>query len=50
MKSDNVDYKKLYYLLMNAVEDTINDLIEVQRRCEELYLLAGDEKEQRIEK
>lgn len=42
-KEDRVDYKPLYLKTFNAIEDTINHLIEIQRECEELYLQATEE-------
>lgn len=34
----NVDYKKMYLTMMNAVERAMEMLIEAQRTCEELYI------------
>lgn len=41
----NVDYEKLYHIMMNASEDAMRILIEAQRKCEELYLEAGEAEE-----
>ena len=32
------DYKKMYYHLFNKITDMIDDLQEVQKQAEELYL------------
>ena len=37
------DYEEMYLTLMRATEQAIRLLIEAQRRCEEIYLSAGEE-------
>ena len=39
------DYKKMYLTLLSATEKAINDLIAVQRTCEELYILSEEAEE-----
>lgn len=39
------DYKEMYLKLFNAAEKAINDLIAVQRECEEIYLSDGEDEE-----
>lgn len=31
------NYKKMYFTLLNAMEDTISILIAAQQKCEDLY-------------
>jgi len=38
-----IDYKALYLKLMNETEKAIQQLIEAQRTCEEMYLKMEDE-------
>lgn len=38
-----VDYKKLNLRMMNAAEEAIRTLIEVQWECEEMYTGAVDQ-------
>ena len=40
-----IDYKVLYLKLMNETEKAIQQLIEAQRDCEEMYLKMEDENE-----
>ena len=42
-------YKEMYLKMMRATEKAMNILIEAQRECEEMYLAAGDEEEQKQE-
>lgn len=37
------DYKKMYLALFNATEAAVNDLIEAQKKCEELYIADSEE-------
>ena len=39
------DYKKMYLTLLNATEKAINELIEAQKACEEIYITSSDEEE-----
>ena len=32
------DYKKLYYILFNAITDAIKILLEAQQKVEEIYI------------
>jgi hypothetical protein len=36
----NVDYKKMYFKMVSAMEDAIELLIKAQQDCEELYISA----------
>ncbi len=36
------DYKEMYLKLFRATERAINELIEAQRECEEMYLDATE--------
>lgn len=40
-----VDYKKMYYQLLNATESAIRILIEAQQACEEMYISVEDDTE-----
>ena len=44
----DIDYKKMYHIMMNAAEKAINILIAAQQECEEIYLSAGDDKETKV--
>lgn len=37
------DYRKMYLTLFDATEKTVNDLIEAQKKCEELYIADSEE-------
>ena len=39
------DYKKMYLTLLDATEKAINELIEAQRACEEIYIRSSEEDE-----
>lgn len=39
-----VDYKEMYLEMVRETEKAINILINVQRRCEEMYIAAEDPK------
>jgi len=39
-----MDYKEMYYVLMDATERAIEILIEAQRKCEEMYMEAEEPK------
>ena len=32
------DYKEMYYTLFRATEKAINELIEAQRKCEDMFM------------
>lgn len=36
------NYKEMYEVMVRASEKAMNILIEAQRKCEEMYLAAGD--------
>lgn len=36
------DYKKMYNQLFNKITDVINDLQEIQKKTEELYIESND--------
>ena len=37
------DYEKMYFALMATVSDAIDDLIKIQRECEEMYIASGED-------
>jgi len=37
------DYEKMYFALMAKVADAIDLLVEIQRKCEEMYISSGDD-------
>ena len=39
------DYKKMYFELFNKITDIIEELKEVQKEAEEMYMNAGDNEE-----
>ena len=39
------DYKKMYFELMAKVSDIIDALVEIQQKCEEMYIDCEDEEE-----
>ena len=39
------DYKEMYLSLFRATEKAINILIEAQNKCEDMYIEAEDEEE-----
>ena len=41
------DYKEMYFRLFRATEDAIELLIKAQQECEEMYLSAADETEEK---
>ena len=41
------DYKEMYFRLFRATEDAMELLIKAQRECEEMYLSAEDEAEEK---
>ena len=43
------DYKRLYLTLFKATEKAINELVAVQRACEELYILSEEAEEKKAE-
>ena len=45
----NENYKDMYLTMMRATEDAIRILIEAQRKCEELYLTATDNEDEKTE-
>lgn len=36
------DYKSMYYTLFNQISKTIEDLQEIQKKTEEMYMRAED--------
>ena len=40
--NEQIDYKKMYHIMVNAAEEAMKLLIEAQRECEEIYLSAGE--------
>ncbi len=40
-----MDYKQMYFTLLDATEKTINQLIAAQRACEELYIRFAEEED-----
>ena len=40
------DYKAMYLAAMNAMEQAVTQLIEAQRKCEELYVTSCEREEQ----
>lgn len=44
------DYKAMYLAAMNAMEQVVTQLIEAQRRCEELYVTSCEREEQLLHK
>ena len=39
------DYKEMYLTMAREVEKAVNILIDVQRKCEEIYVNGEDEEE-----
>ena len=39
------DYKEMYFIMVRAAEQAQNILIEVQQKCEEMYLDAQDDED-----
>lgn len=39
------DYKQMYLTLLDATEKAMNELISVQRACEEIYINSVTEEE-----
>ena len=37
------DYKKMYFDLMAKVSDVIDALIEIQQKCEDIYIESDEE-------
>ncbi len=42
------DYKEMYLAMVRASEEAMNVLIEAQRKCEEMYLDAGEAEKENI--
>lgn len=40
------DYKSMYYTLFNQISKTIEDLQEIQKKTEEMYMQAEDNDEE----
>lgn len=40
-----MSYKRMYLVLMRAVEKAIRVLIEAQRKCEEMYVSDTDDED-----
>ena len=37
------DYKKMYFELMAKIADVIDELVEIQQKCEEAYIEGGED-------
>ena len=37
------DYREMYLVMARAMEKCVRELVEAQRRCEELYLRSTEE-------
>ncbi|MCI8551539.1 MAG: hypothetical protein HFF56_00870 [Lawsonibacter sp.] len=44
--SKEENYKEMYLIMFRACEEAIDTLITAQRKCEEMYLAAGDPENQ----
>ena len=44
------DYKAMYLAAMGAMEQAVTQLIEAQRKCEELYVTPYEREEQLLHK
>lgn len=44
------DYKAMYLAAMDAMEQAVTQLIEAQRKCEELYVVSCQREEQLLHK
>ena len=44
------DYKEMYLDLFRASEEALDILIAARRKCEDMYLAAGDEQSAQAEK
>ena len=44
------DYKAMYLAAMAAMEQAVTQLIEAQRKCEELYVTSCEREEQLLHK
>ncbi len=44
------DYEKMYLDLFRASEEALDILIAARRKCEDMYLAAGDEQSAQAEK
>ena len=44
------DYKAMYLAAMDAMEQAVTQLIEAQRKCEELYVTSCEREEQLLHK
>ncbi len=42
------DHKKMYSIMMRAIEDAIQILIEAQEECEELFFSSYEQEEEEI--
>jgi len=38
----NVDYKKMYFTMVNAMEKAMETMIAAQQECEEMYINAQE--------
>ena len=38
------DYREMYLVMARAMEKCVRELVEAQRRCEELYLRSAEER------
>ena len=39
------DYEKMYFTLMAKIADVIDELIEIQQKCEDMYIEGGEDEE-----
>lgn len=44
------DYKAMYLAAMDTMEQAVTQLIEAQRKCEELYVTSCEREEQLLHK
>lgn len=49
MRKKMTDYRKMYYKLFGALVNITEELIRLQRECEELYISSGEEDESKTE-
>ena len=44
------DYKQMYFKLLDASEKIINELIEAQRACEEIYIATTEDEDNKVQR
>ncbi len=44
----STNYKEMYSIMMRAIEDAIQILIEAQEECEELFFASYEQEEEEI--